>query len=167
MENLTLSEQSDIDLFLVPNIAEPTKPIEPVTESEKFVIFQIDDGFFAVPAVSVTEVAQPMAVTALPGSPKWLQGLSNLRGEIVAIVNFEYRKAILRVTQKSKCVVFRPKQMDTPVGFIADRIAEIVSVPENAIRPSEDPNLRGTTEVNSVAIGILDTEKLFASFDRN
>jgi purine-binding chemotaxis protein CheW len=167
MENLTLSEQPEIDLFSFPDFADQTTQIEPVIESEKFVIFQIDDGFFAVRAVSVTEVAQPMAVTALPKSPKWLQGLSNLRGEIVAIINLEYRRATPRVTPKSKFVVFRPKQMDTPVGFIADRIAEIVSVTANAIRPSDDPNLLGTTEVNSVTIGLLDTDKLFASFNRN
>ncbi len=163
MENSTLSGNPVTDLSSVADIARPSERAGPFTESEKFVVFQIENEFFGVPAVAVKEVAQPIPVSPLPTSPAWLHGLANLRGEIVAMVNLKYRGSSAHISQKSKIVVFRPPEFDTPVGFIADKISEIVSVAKPEITPDEDPNLVGTTTVNSNKVRLFNVERLFSS----
>lgn len=109
MENLTLSVNADIDLSSVLDLNDPDENIGSVSECEKFVVFQIEGEFFALPAVAVKEVAHPLPLTHLPDSPTWLQGLSNLRGDIVAIVNFNLGKSAPRITPKSKIVIFKTR----------------------------------------------------------
>lgn len=133
-------------------------------EAVKFVIFQIDDEFFGVPATSVTEVALPLPVTILPNSPDWLSGLINLRGEIVAVVRLQYRKGPERLSTRSKLIVFRPERFDTPIAFVADKISEIVAVPPEVIETAADSNLTGLARVNSNRVRLLDVERLLDMF---
>jgi purine-binding chemotaxis protein CheW len=153
-----------IDLSSVLEPTEPELTGNTTANGAKFVIFQIDDEFFGVPATSVTEVAHPLAVTALPNSPDWLSGLINLRGDIVAVARLRYRTGTERLTAKSKLIVFRPVRFDTPIAFVADKIAEIVSVADDAIETAADSNLIGLTRVNSNRVRLLDLDRLFDGF---
>jgi len=132
-------------------------------EIEKFVVFQIDDEFFAVPVTDVSEVAQSLPLTALPKSPAWLHGVANLRGELLAVIDLDYRKSQTKILPKSKIVVFRPSVFDHPIGLVADRICEFVPIRVSAIEPAEDPNLIGRISHNSNSVGLFDTAKLFAA----
>lgn len=132
-------------------------------EIEKFVVFQIDDEFFAVPVTVVSEVAQSLPLTVLPNSPPWLHGVANLRGELLAVINLEYRKSQTKILPKSKIVVFRPSVYDHPIGIVADRICEVVPIRSSAIEPAEDPNLTGRIRLNTNSVGLLDASRLFAA----
>lgn len=136
---------------------------ESVSDIEKFVVFQIDDEFFAVPVTGVSEVAQSLPLTALPNSPAWLHGVANLRGELLAVINLDYRKSPPKVLPKSKIVVFRPTEYDNPIGLVADRICEVVPIRSSAIEPADDPNLIGRIKLNTHSVRLFDTEKLFSS----
>ncbi len=136
---------------------------ESVSDIEKFVVFQIDDGFFAVPVTDVSEVAQSLPLSALPHSPAWLHGVANLRGELLAVINLDYRKSQAKVLPKSKIVVFRPAEYDNPIGLVADRICEVVPIRSSAIEPADDPNLIGRISLNTHSVGLFDTGKLFSA----
>ena len=56
-----------------------------ILDGEKFVVFFLDDEFFALPANRVAEVVRPLPVTSLPNSPEWLCGIANLRGTIISV----------------------------------------------------------------------------------
>ena len=167
MENLTLSVNADIDLSSVLDLSDQDENIGAVSDCEKFVVFQIEDEFFAVPAVAVKEVTHPLPVTALPDSPNWLQGISNLRGEIVAIVNLNHRKSAPRISPKSKIVILKTAKFDTLVGFFADRISEIVAIAGSSIERTEDPNILGRATINANSVGLFDIDRLFASITKN
>ncbi|MBK7707991.1 MAG: purine-binding chemotaxis protein CheW [Acidobacteria bacterium] len=166
MENLTLSVNADIDLSSVLDLNDPDENIGSVSECEKFVVFQIEGEFFALPAVAVKEVAHPLPLTHLPDSPTWLQGLSNLRGDIVAIVNFNLGKSAPRITPKSKIVIFKTPQFDTLVGILADKISEIVAIPGSSIERTEDPNILARATINGNSIGLFDIDRFFASITK-
>ncbi len=164
MENAVSIDTDDFDLSEVLEIPEPAKPPQP---TDKFVIFQAGEEYFAVPAIAVKEVSHPMPVTPLPNSPVWLHGLSNLRGEIIAILNFSHRSTSARISPKSKVVVFRSADFDIPVGFLADRIAEIVPIAPDSAHPADEPGILGKAMVNGVAVNIVDTERWFSSIANN
>lgn len=158
MTNLPGGENSEILDLGNPGQSEPAAPV-----SEKIVVFQIDDQMFGVRALDVKEVAQPMPLTLLPNSPEWLDGLMNLRGELIAMIKFPFRRGLVKTSNKSKVVVFRPPGFDSAVGFMTDRINEIVSVETSSLEAAEDDNLFGFATVNSSRVGFLNMEKFFES----
>ncbi|MDH3349126.1 MAG: chemotaxis protein CheW, partial [Desulfobulbaceae bacterium] len=54
---------------------------------QQFIIFTLAGTEYAVPASNVTEVGEMLQVTPLPNVPLWLKGVSNLRGDIISIVD--------------------------------------------------------------------------------
>ncbi len=152
-----------IDIDLASALPDSLAPESPDSNIEKFVVFQVDDDFFGVPAISVKEVALPQATASLPGAPAWLHGLANLRGEIVAIANFPFRRNAFRISSRSKIVVFRLAAFDTLVGFVVDKISEVVAIRGGDVRPSTDADVQGVATLNSADVRILDVDRLFNS----
>jgi purine-binding chemotaxis protein CheW len=135
------------------------------SQNEKFVVFSLDGEIFAVSAPLVTEVVQPLTVTALPNSPEWLYGIANLRGEIVSILNLSKicRRKPSVFSPKTKLIVFRPKFLDLPIAFSVDRISEIVSFQAENLTFAEDPFVLAKAALHSNFVNLLNTEKIFSS----
>ena len=54
-------------------------------------LFPVGPEWFALPLSAVREVIPSQTVTRLPGSPPWLHGLTNLRGELVPVIDVAIR----------------------------------------------------------------------------
>jgi chemotaxis signal transduction protein len=50
-------------------------------------VFTLGGQRFAVPAEHIRRIEYPAPLTRVPGGPRWLQGLANLMGEVVAVVD--------------------------------------------------------------------------------
>lgn len=50
-------------------------------------VFTLGDRRFAVPAAYIRRIEYPSPLTRVPGGPPWLEGLANLMGEVVAVVD--------------------------------------------------------------------------------
>lgn len=139
------------------------------SDDEKFVVFFLDDALFAVPAREVTEVVRPLPFAPLPDSPLWLHGIANLRGEIVSVLDlakFCGRKCA-PVSPKSRLIILRPKIFASPVALLVDRLSEIINLAEDDIQPAENAYFCGEAVLTSNLVGLLDTEKVFASLLNN
>ena len=54
----------------------------------RFLVFRLDDDEFALPIEAVDEVARvPDQITRLPKTPKFLEGVVNLRGEVLPVID--------------------------------------------------------------------------------
>ena len=57
-------------------------------EERQFVVFRLGDDEFGLPIEAVNEVARvPEQITRLPRTPKFLEGVVNLRGEVLPVVD--------------------------------------------------------------------------------
>jgi len=136
-----------------------------ISDGEKFVVFFLDDELFAVPADEVAEIVRPMDFTPLPGSPAWLCGIANLRGEIISVLNLskicDKRRA--SDSSKSKLIVLKARNAVSTIAFPVDRLSEIITLDGGDIQPAEDFRLAGRAHYKTAAVNLLDTEKLFSS----
>lgn len=139
--------------------------------SEKFVTFLFGDNVYAVLAPAVAEVAQPSHLTLLPNSPACLLGIAPFRGEVVAVINLRGlvgEPAMRSASPKAKQLILKKASEDSvAVAFIADAVGEIVTLPLDPIRRTEDltPLVIGETEVNGRNLRILDHNKALLSLD--
>lgn len=98
------------------------------TDVQQFVTFQIEKEVFAFPMSDVREIIRMPEVTRIPLSPPTLEGMANLRGKVLPVVNLRrtFNFEQIEYTDATRVVIV--EQGDTLVGFTVDRVASVISV---------------------------------------
>ncbi len=157
----------DLSSLNLPDLAETIAGHEKseISDGEKFVVFFLDDEFFAVQAREVAEIVRPLDFTPLPNSPAWLYGIANLRGEIISVLNLSKicGKTSANGSAKSKLIVLKSKHCAAAVAFPVDRLSEIITFAPEDIEPAEDVRFFGQAVHKTACVQLLDTENLFST----
>ena len=138
---------------------------------EKLVTFQLGETVYAIHAVMVAEVSQPLPLTPLPGAQPCLLGVSPLRGEIVANVDLRAmlgEKPARPANPKSKVIVLkRASAGATPIAFAVDRLGEIASVDIADIRLTQNVTdlLIGEISSETRCLKVVDHRKILGSIE--
>lgn len=115
------------------------KQLELDTDTLRFLVFRLDDNEFALPIDAVDEVARvPDQITRLPKTPKFLEGVVNLRGEVLPVVDQRRRFEMPATTTGAnrRLVVVRSDRHRA--GLIVDSVSEVLRCSPDTIQPSPD-----------------------------
>jgi purine-binding chemotaxis protein CheW len=101
----------------------------------QFVTFNVAGEMFAVPMAPVQEIIRVPDVARLPLAPPALEGLSNLRGRVLPIVNL---RRLFNTEERTHDDATRALviNMGQPLGFVVDRVASVVSIEPGEIEPA-------------------------------
>lgn len=102
------------------------------------VLFEVEDGRYAVPAEDVIVMESYTGATRVPGAPVWVAGLVQVRGQVVPVVDLRKRFGLADVphTLDTRVVVVRDGART--IGLLADRAREVVQLPADAWKPPPD-----------------------------
>jgi purine-binding chemotaxis protein CheW len=160
-------EENALELFDNSYLQSLTATAQSVSPNEKYLIFTSGGQTFAVSLYQVAEVCRSLAVTPIPGVPDWMTGVTNLRGELLAVIDPETDRN--SNTIKTKIIVLAGSRRRN-VGLLVDEVKEIVQLPPSAIGsfsisgsvPGEGLTAfsRGSSEYREAPVVILDTEKI-------
>jgi len=139
----------------------------------RVVLFGVAEATYAVPEGYVSEVARVPAMTAVPRVPAWLRGVTNLRGDIVSVVDLRvFLGQDPTSLHTGRLVVVRLPNEDFSMGLLVDRVDLIASVPRDAVRlpvsPVEGalaPFLTGVCQVGERLVTVIDLDRLLRSAD--
>jgi purine-binding chemotaxis protein CheW len=100
---------------------------ETAGDARQFVIFHVKDEMFAVPLAEVKEIIRMPGVVRMPLSPASLEGLANLRGTVLPVVNL---RSVFGFEQVDHDDATRVVVLDQgrPIGLVVDRTANVVTV---------------------------------------
>ncbi|MBH1988183.1 MAG: chemotaxis protein CheW [Burkholderiales bacterium] len=101
----------------------------------QFVTFSVAGEMFAVPMGPVQEIIRVPEVARLPLAPAVLDGLANLRGRVLPIINLRrlFQCEPQAHDDATRAVVINLGQ---PLGFVVDRVASVLSVEPHEIEPA-------------------------------
>jgi purine-binding chemotaxis protein CheW len=141
------------------------------TNSERFVVFYLDEETFAVPSKCVAEVDRVFAVTPVPNVPDWFLGISNLRGDLISVVDLRtFWNRQTTPPQKAKTIILRSNKDGFEIAFVVDKIGEIAILDtadiEGMTNSEKDLPLLHVHEkakYKESSFYLLDAEKLLAS----
>ena len=106
---------------------------------EQFIIFRLGGQEYGMPIAAVEEIARPPErITRLPKAPSFIDGMMNLRGIVVPIVDLRRR---FDVASKEPGIAERVLVLAIgggKTGFLVDSVSEVLKVPTNAIRPAPE-----------------------------
>jgi purine-binding chemotaxis protein CheW len=123
-------------------------------ESMDLLEFRLASERYAVECAFVREVLSLKALTPLPGTPPFVLGIANLRGQIVSIIDFRSFFGIpaLGLGELNKVIVVRDDKME--FGILADEVLGVRAIPRAAVQPPI-PTLAGIGA--EYLIGIADS----------
>jgi purine-binding chemotaxis protein CheW len=106
---------------------------------EQFIIFQLGDQEYGLPIAAVDEIARPPErITRLPKAPAFIEGVMNLRGTIVPIIDLRRRFELASKEPESTQRVLVLAVGDGKAGFMVDGVSEVMKIAADAIRPAPE-----------------------------
>jgi len=156
---------------------ESPRPLDPPAPQHRpgtrFVRFTVGNTAYAVGEAFVTELDRVPRVTVVPQTPMWLRGVTNLRGDILSVVDLRiYLGLDPTPTSTGRMLVLRLPSEDFALGLLVDGVDSIVTIDDEGIHPPAStlegalaPFLRGMALVDDRLIAVLDLDRLLRSSD--
>jgi len=142
-----------------------------LTELLQLVSFKIGEEEFGVDILKVQEINRMLEITKVPNAPSFVEGVVNLRGRIITIVDLRSRLDMPRVDHNAKTRIVVVDLGSRTVGFIVDEVSEVLRIPRDITEPP--PPMVANVDTDYItAVGkledrlliLLDLDKIF-SFD--
>jgi len=101
----------------------------------KVVCFRLGSDIFALDIMRVREIIKPLRLAALPDAPSFLEGVINLRGAIIPVVDLRKRFGLPAHGEGGACRLLIAVVDRQPLGLMVDSVTEVVSIPVRDLRP--------------------------------
>ena len=134
---------------------------------KQLVLFGLDKEIYGVDISTVHEIIRMQPVTKVPKAPFYVEGIINLRGRVIPVVDIRKRFGLdcVEQTQDSRIVVVDIG--GTTIGMIVDEVTEVMRIPSDSIEPRSDivaagdsDYLLGIARVGEQMVILLDLNKL-------
>ncbi|MGB9591449.1 MAG: chemotaxis protein CheW [Candidatus Kryptoniota bacterium] len=104
----------------------------------QLVSFVIGNEEFGVNILKVQEIIRSVSITRVPKSPDYVAGVINLRGKIVPVIDLRKRFALLPKEADKDTRIIVVELDDKVVGFLVDKVKEVIRVDNEIIDPPPD-----------------------------
>ncbi|QTA78299.1 Chemotaxis protein [Desulfonema limicola] len=145
-----------------------------VQESDKeqimqLVGFKIGKEQFGVDILMVQEIIRSAPITAVPNSPDFIEGVINLRGSIIPVIELRKRLNLYNKNQdKDKDWILIVNVNNRVTGFIVDSVTKVLKIRKDSIEPPPDivvaglksQYIRGVCEINKNLLIFLDFSRI-------
>ena len=102
--------------------------------------FRVGDQEYVIDIMRIREIVNPVKVTAVPGASGSIEGVINLRGVIIPLVDLRKRFGLppLDRTRSTKYIIVIVQSRI--LGVVVDEVLEVVRVPRELIKPTPELN---------------------------
>lgn len=116
-------------------------------DTMQIVTFRVGAEEYGLDIMSITEVVRPLKITPLPRMPKFVEGVINLRGGIIPVVDLRKRFALPHITDSRRTMRMMITRGAVPgvlgtgkelLGLVVDGVNEVLYVPRKEIAPAPE-----------------------------
>ncbi len=134
--------------------------------SGQFSTFFVADLFFGVDVLHVQEVLRFQPMTPVPQAPDVIEGLINLRGQIVTAIDMRRRLQMPRISGDQLPMNIVVRTPDGAVSLLVDEIGDVLDMdassyerPPDNLDPAARELITGVYKMKDGLLLVLDTEK--------
>jgi len=159
------------------------KPAAAVEDTVQLVTFQVGSEEYGLDINAITEVIRPLKITPLPRMPEFIEGVVNLRGAIIPIVDLRKRFALAEIRnepRKMRMLITKGAIPDVGhrrkelLGLVVDCVHEVLHVPRKEIAPppgaatgEQADFISGMGKVAERLIIIVDIDRILSQQERS
>ena len=138
----------------------------------QLVTFSIGSEEFGVDILKVMEIIRTMEITKVPKAPIFVEGVINLRGLVIPIIDLRRRFGLQAKasTTDTRIIVIEINGMT--VGFVVDSVSEVLRIPASTVEPPppvvaglDSDYISGVGKLQDRLLILLDLDKLLSADD--
>lgn len=131
-----------------------------------YLTFELANEGYGLEIRYVTEIIGIQPVTVVPGMPKHVIGVLNLRGKVIPVIDVRLRFGLEQRDYDERTCIIVVSFNDYPVGLVVDKVCEVISIDSHQIEPpplgnrSHKPLIRGMGKIDQQVRMLIDVENL-------
>lgn len=137
------------------------------------VVFQLGKELYGADISTVLEVSPLLRVTKVPRTPTYIEGVTNLRGRVIPVVDLRKRMG-LPATAPTKATRIAVAEVEGgKLGMIVDAVVEVLRVKASDVEPPsamfskiDNENVLGVVKVDDRLIILLNLARVMMREDR-
>lgn len=140
------------------------------TEDRQHVTFLIDEETYGIAVEKVKEIIGMTDITHIPNTAYFMEGVINLRGIVVPVVDMRKKFEIEMKEYDANTVIIIVEVADRLIGMIVDSVSDVLNIPVESIQSTpnfrakiETDFIRGIGQVEDSLIIILDSDKILSA----
>ncbi len=138
----------------------------------QLVTFRLGNEEFSVDILKVQEIIRLMELTRVPKAPEFIEGVINLRGKVIPVMDLRKRFSMPEAEDTSEARIIVVELESTTVGFRVDGVSEVLRLPADTVEPPptmvsgvETEYIKGVGKLDDRLIILLDVEKVLTDKD--
>jgi purine-binding chemotaxis protein CheW len=125
----------------------------------QLVSFTIGDEEFGVDILKVQEINRMVDVTRVPNTPEYVDGVINLRGKVIPIIDLRRRFGMDRKVKDKNTRIIVVELNGRVLGFVVDAVSEVLRIPKS-VTEAPPPIIAGIEAEYITAIAKLENRLL-------
>lgn len=145
-----------------------------VTDGEQIVGLELAGEHYGVEIGRVQEIIRMQSITAVPNGPAFIEGLTNLRGRVIPVMDLRKRFGLNASPTDGHHRIVVAEMGPHTVGLMVDSVSEVMRVPADAIEPPstvvmtvESSYLRGVAKLGERLILLLDLGRILTDHEQH
>ena len=138
----------------------------------QLVTFSIGSEEFGVDILKVIEIIRTMEITKVPKAPAFVEGVINLRGLVIPIIDLRRRFGLAEKAGDSDTRIIVIEINGMSVGFVVDSVSEVLRIPANTVEPAppvvagvDSDYISGVGKLEDRLLILLDLDTLLSADD--
>ncbi|MGE4506456.1 MAG: chemotaxis protein CheW [Desulfovibrionaceae bacterium] len=138
----------------------------------QLVTFSIGEEVFGVDILAVQEIIRLLDITRVPRAPHFVEGVINLRGKVIPIVDLRKRFDLpeKKYDKSTRIIVINMESIT--VGFVVDEVSEVLRIPANMVDTPpgvvsglDTDYIDGVGKLDDQLLILLDLNRLLANHE--
>ncbi len=133
----------------------------------QLVTFSLGNEEFSVDILKVQEIIRLMELTRVPKAPEFIEGVINLRGKVIPVMDLRKRFSMPEAEDNSEARIIVVELHNATVGFRVDGVSEVLRLPADTVDPPptmvcgiETEYIKGVGKLDDRLIILLDIDKV-------
>ncbi|WP_241578687.1 chemotaxis protein CheW [Rosenbergiella nectarea] len=115
-------------------------------QSQEYLIFTLGKEEYGIDILKVQEIRGYDQVTRIANTPKFIKGVTNLRGVIVPIIDLRIKFAQENIAYNDNTVVIVLNLAERIVGIVVDGVSDVLALTHEDIRAAPEFSVTLSTE---------------------
>jgi len=111
---------------------------ETSSDESILVVFTLADGLYGVNVSQVREITSMRETTPVPNSPYYVDGVTNLRGQVTTVTDLRRRFGLDEKERDDNTRIIIVEPDNTPIGMVVDSVSEVLRISTKEIEPVPD-----------------------------
>lgn len=138
----------------------------------QLVTFRIGEEEFGVDILAVQEIIRLMQITMVPRAPAFIEGVINLRGKVIPVINMRTRFNMPALEHDSNTRIVVMEFDQKIVGFLVDAVSEVLRIPAGTVEAAPpivagigSEYIKGVGKLEDRLLILLDLDNLLSDMN--